>query len=256
MLQKSQLILLLIFLNNSEFKYSHIKNNVGTKIKIVNKSTLHRGGFAGLKETRMVVDNKIGGNDSTWNGLGNFVYLSDANFLPHGETSMHPHHEVDVVSIMLEGCIDHKGSLENGKSIQANQAQVQRAGGEGFEHNEVNPDPTPNHMLQLWVLPEIAGEAASYKFYNLELNDLILIYGGQNSDANTFKSQTVIEVGLFDTDYGVKKAGQFLAYVTNGEGKLNGEFVKDGDLVQGEELDFLAASDGMQLTVISVAESN
>jgi len=133
-----------------------------TKLEILHRDDLQEGGFAGLREHRLVTNNKLFGRDmgGAWDGLGNFVYLADARFNPGGETRLHPHHEIDVISVMVEGRIKHEGSLEHGGSISQYEVQVQRAGGEGFTHNEINPDDVKNRMLQLWVLPEKAGEPA------------------------------------------------------------------------------------------------
>jgi len=222
-------------------------------MKIVARDSLTRGGFAGLTETRLIKDSKIGGDHSTWDGLGNFVYLADANFLPHGETHMHPHHEVDVITIMLKGRLNHEGSLKDGQSMEENQVQVQRAGGEGFAHNEVNPDSSGNRILQLWALPETAGEPAAYKFYQLQYNELMRIYGGDKSQSQTFDSHTVIEVGLLNKNKNIAKQGKYLAYITQGEGKINGVTVTDGDLIRGIDFDFTVLSDELQLTLITLA---
>lgn len=219
-------------------------------MQLLSKDSLRRGGFAGLKETRLIVDNKIGGQNDTWNGLGNFIYLADARFLPNGQTGMHPHKELDVISIMLEGSIKHQGSMENGKSMQANQVQAQRAGGEGFVHNEINPDSVENRMLQLWVLPEVAGERASYKFHDLQKDKMIRVYGGSKSQSNTLDSDTIIEVGLLSKNKNITHEGEFIAYVTGGEGHLNGIDVKDGDLIRDEKLDFTVLSEEVHLSLI------
>jgi len=219
-------------------------------MQILNIDSLHRGGFAGLRETRLVVDNKVGGQNNTWNGLGQFIYLADARFLPKGETGMHPHKELDVITVMLEGRVSHKGSLENGKSMRANQIQAQRAGGEGFRHNEINPDLTENRMLQLWALPETAGEPASYKFYELTDNKMVRVYGGDKSQNITLDSDTIIEVGLLSQDTNITHKGKFIAYITGGEGTLNGVKVKDGDLIRDDRLDFTVTSDEVHLTLI------
>jgi hypothetical protein len=55
-------------------------------MQILHKNSLPLGGFAGLKEHRLVVDRLVGGRDDTWDGLGHFVYLADAYFDPYGET--------------------------------------------------------------------------------------------------------------------------------------------------------------------------
>jgi redox-sensitive bicupin YhaK (pirin superfamily) len=226
------------------------------KMQLLSKDSLHRGGFAGLRETRLVVDNKIGGQNDTWNGLGNFIYLADARFTPKGQTGMHPHKELDVISVMLEGSIEHQGSMENGKSMQANQVQAQRAGGEGFVHNEINPDHEENRMLQLWVLPEVAGEPASYKFYDLKKDQMVSVYGGNKSQSATLDSHTIIEVGLLSKNTNITQEGEFIAYITGGEGILNGVEVKDGDLIRDENLDFTVLSDEVHLSLIYLNKAN
>ncbi|MBX2861580.1 MAG: pirin family protein [Vampirovibrio sp.] len=224
-------------------------------IETMHRDDLPLGGFAGLKEHRLVVDAQLGwgGSDTvnTWNGLGNFVYLADAHFLPKGETRLHPHKEIDVISVMVEGRIAHEGSLHHGQSMTANQVQVQRAGGEGFKHNEINPDETRNRMIQIWVLPETPGEPARYKFYDLEKGNLTRIYGGSKNQQDTMDSHTLLEVGRLAEGQAVSKNGEFMAYVTRGSGDLNGSPVKEGHLVRGQNLVFKAAEDDVQLIVIT-----
>ena len=113
-------------------------------METLKREDLRLGGFAGLIEHQMVMDPQLFGSaaarSGAWPGLGSFVYLADARFNPHGQTYLHPHREIDVISVMVEGRIKHEGSLEHGQELSAFDVQVQRAGGEGFEHNEVNPD--------------------------------------------------------------------------------------------------------------------
>lgn len=223
-------------------------------LQILHRDDLPLGGFAGLKEHRLVKDRRIGGDGNAWNGLGNFVYLADARFLPKGETKMHPHKEIDVISVMVEGRIAHEGSLEHGQSLEANQVQAQRAGGEGFSHNEINPDNKENRMIQLWVLPETQVEPAAYKFYRPKKGELTRIYGGSKNQNETLDSHTIIEIGIFNHDQEVSKDGEFLAYVTKGSGNINGETVKDGDLARGGNLTFKAANDDVQIIVVTTEE--
>ena len=224
------------------------------KLQILHRNDLPLGGFAGLKEYQLIVDKKVGGCNETWDGIGNFVYLADARFLPKGETRLHPHKEIDVISIMIEGRVVHEGSLEHGKEMHANQAQAQRAGGEGFEHNEINPDDESNRMLQLWVLPETAGEPAEYKFYDLEQGKLRQIYGGTKTQNDTLDSHTIIKAGILNSGQKITIDGKFLAYITRGTGQLNAESVCDGDLVRGKNLDFTATSDDVLLFVVTVED--
>jgi redox-sensitive bicupin YhaK (pirin superfamily) len=189
--------------------------------------------------------------DGSWPGLGNFVYLADARFMPHGETRMHRHHEIDVISVLVDGRLSHAGSLENGKNLMANDVQVQRAGGEGFSHNEINPDEEWNRMIQLWVLPEQAGQPADYKVYQPVNGELMQIYGGEQKHEVDFPATTNIGVSLLSNGQEIKVDAPFMAYVTRGKGLANGESVEDGTLFRGDGLNF-EATDEVQLIVIHV----
>lgn len=176
--------------------------------------------------------------------------MADAKFIPNGETHLHPHKEIDVISVVVEGRIEHKGTLEEGNILQTNQVQVQRAGGEGFAHNEVNPDDKENRVIQLWAIPEKSGESAGYKLYELQQGKLIRVYGGSNEQKKTFPSKTVIDVGLLDAGQEIKIDGEFIAYLTLGGGTIDGKIVKDGDLVKGNNLKF-QTSDETQIIIIN-----
>ncbi len=221
-------------------------------MEILHRDNLKLGGFAGLREHRLVMDPKVFGDSAdsgSWSGIGNFVYLADAKFIPKGETHLHPHREIDVISLIVDGKISHEGTLQAGNVINTNQVQVQRAGGEGFTHNEVNPDDKENRMIQLWVTPEKAGEKAGYKLYSLEQGNIIRVYGGTNNQSETFASQTIIDVGLIDANQKISFDGEFIAYVTRGNGILQGESVTNGDLIHGYDLTFEANTDSQIIIV-------
>lgn len=221
-------------------------------MEILHRDDLALGGFAGLREHRLVMGSKLYGDrgePGTWDGIGNFVYLADARFLPKGETRMHSHREIDVISVMVKGRITHEGSLEHGQEMGDTDVQVQRAGGEGFSHNEVNPDDNENRMIQLWVLPERSGETAGYKFYEPQLGEMTRVYGGSADQSQTFDSHTLIDVGLLRTGQHASISGSFLAYISRGSGLIHETPVTDGDLIRGENLSF-EAKEETQLIVV------
>jgi redox-sensitive bicupin YhaK (pirin superfamily) len=225
-------------------------------MEILKRDSLHEGGFAGLKEHRLVKEPKLFGpqenNDGSWPGLANFVYLADARFMPYGETRMHSHHEIDVISVMVSGNINHEGSMGHGKDLSFDDVQVQRAGGEGFSHNEINPDGEWNRMIQLWVLPEVSGQAASYKVYTPTDGKLTRIYGGENTADTDFPSKTRIDIGLLSRGQQIEVNEPFLAYLTRGKGLANNESVEEGDMIRGEMITFKALEE-VQLIVIQAA---
>lgn len=217
--------------------------------RVLHRDDLQLGGFAGLREHRLVLDPKTGRRSpGAWPGIGSFVYLADARFMPHGDTEMHPHKEVDVVSVMVDGRIAHEGTLGDGQLLTGNDVQVQRAGGEGFRHNEINPDDAENRMLQLWLFPETPGQPAGYKVYHPKRGETTRVYGGSHGQDETFASETLIEVALLDPSQTAMAAGPFMAYVAVGSGTANGARVGEGDLLRGENLTF-EADDKVQLVI-------
>lgn len=216
-------------------------------VSVLHRDDLPLGGFAGLREHRLVMDPKAFGRQAdpdAWPGIGRFVYLSDARFNPKGDTTLHAHREVDVISVMISGRIVHEGSLEHGQQLQSYDVQVQRAGGEGFSHNEINPDETENRMIQLWALPETAGEPAGYRMYRPERGSLTRVYGGNAEQRETFPADTVIEVALLSRGQSACHDGAFMAYVTQGDCLSdNGSGFAEGDLLRGDKLDITATRD-------------
>ena len=222
-------------------------------MEILSYSQLPQGGFAGLKERQFVTDRRVfkqAKNSKTMDGIGNFIYLADANFLPHGETGMHGHREVDVISVMVEGRISHAGSLEHGQGLKAGVSQVQRAGGEGFQHNEINPDSSSNQMIQLWVMPDESGEPAGYKVYESVKGEVTNIYGGAKDQSNTFNSHTSISVVNTFAAQTIIHDGTVMAYLSKGSGEMNGEKIQARTLLRSESGLTFKASEESQLILI------
>jgi len=221
-------------------------------MKIVRRNRLRRGGFAGLRETRMVMSPRIfrtRREAGTLPGLGRFVYLADARFMPKGETRMHPHKEIDVISVMVEGRIKHEGSLQDGQELKEGTIQVQRAGGEGFTHNEINPDDTKNRMIQLWVLPETPGEPAAYQMFESVAGERIRVYGGKSDQKETFSSKTIIEIANVRKGDKIQQSGKSLVYVTTGRGKDSENMFREGDLIDSDDFSFTAEKDSSLIVV-------
>ena len=185
----------------------------------------------------------------TSSGIGKLVYFADACFLPLGETRAHDHREIDVISVMVEGRIQHEGSLEQGQELEADSIQIQRAGGEGFTHNEINPDDAKNRMLQLWVLPETAEEPASYQVMQSQPDERLRVYGGLGDQIETISSHTIIDVVQVNAGDSVKQPAQSLVYVTTGVGSCNSEIVREGDLIEMTDFSYKAERDSKLIVV-------
>ncbi|MCY2960712.1 MAG: pirin family protein [Planctomycetota bacterium] len=83
----------------------------------------------------------------------------------------HGHRDMEIVTWVLEGALEHKDSLGNGSIIRPGDVQRMSAG-KGILHSEWNPSKEDGvHFLQMWILPDKAGGAPSYEERQIPLAD-------------------------------------------------------------------------------------
>ncbi|MCY1075716.1 pirin family protein [Archangium lansingense] len=93
--------------------------------------------------------------------LGSLLVLADATFAPRSRFPLHPHREMEILSIVLSGELSHHGDQSHGATLRPREAQLISAR-DGMVHAEGNETDEDTRMLQLWFTPEQHGGAPAY----------------------------------------------------------------------------------------------
>jgi redox-sensitive bicupin YhaK (pirin superfamily) len=92
--------------------------------------------------------------DPDWVAYGPLRVINDDRVLPGQGFGKHGHRDMEIVTYILDGELEHKDSMGNGSVIRVGDVQRMSAG-TGVTHSEFNPSATQEvHFLQIWVLPE------------------------------------------------------------------------------------------------------
>ncbi len=163
----------------------------------------------------------------------------------------HPHKEMEIVTIVLDGEITHEDSMGNRSIIRSGDVQRMSAG-TGLTHSEFNLALKPVHLYQIWIVPDKARLCPTYDQKSFEphqwKNRLLPVASGQNlPDTVTFHTDATIY--RCNLDNGMEVAFQntthrrIFVYMTNGHLSVNGHYMSPKDQARidiGEPLIFKA----------------
>lgn len=177
----------------------------------------------------------------------------------------HPHDNMEIITIVLEGALKHTDSMGNEGIIKAGDVQVMSAG-TGVRHSEFNPDPEHRTKLfQVWLFPRERGAAPRYDQITLDPkereNRFQQIVSPDPNDSGTWIGQDAwFQLGKFDgileVNYPVKRAGNGVyALVVSGSAKIHGQLLTGRDaigIIEVDEVDIITGSEGAEILLIDV----
>jgi redox-sensitive bicupin YhaK (pirin superfamily) len=151
----------------------------------------------------------------------------------------HPHDNMEIISIPLEGDLEHKDSMNNVATIKNGDIQVMSAG-TGIHHSEYNQSPDKRvKFLQIWVFPNKKNVAPRYDQLTLKLEDrhnkLQQILSPNPDDEGVWIYQNAwFHLGKFDrgvtTEYALKANGNGVyVFVLNGDVKIDNQVLNTRD---------------------------
>lgn len=101
-------------------------------------------------------------HDPKWMGFRTLRVINEDQVQPGMGFGTHPHRDMEIITYILSGSLQHRDSMGNGRIIQTGDVQYMAAGS-GVQHSEFNPSSThPVHLLQIWIVPDHRGAKPTY----------------------------------------------------------------------------------------------
>jgi len=190
--------------------------------------------------------------------FGMLRVLNDDIVAPAAGFGTHPHDNMEIITIILDGALEHKDSMGTGAVIHKDEVQVMSAGS-GVTHSEFNPSKDEKvNLLQLWIFPKEKNIKPRYDQKSFPIderkNSLVTAVSGLNKkDALYIHQDAEIKLGNFEKE---KQLKYQLNSVSNGLYI----FVIDGNLsIDDEELfkrDAIGIFDTKEIIIDVVENSN
>ena len=100
--------------------------------------------------------------DPAWMGFGPLRVINDDRIAAGRGFGMHPHRDMEIITVMVEGQLNHRDSMGHAEVLRAGEVQRMSAG-TGVVHSEINEGDQPCRLLQIWIEPSSVGIAPAYE---------------------------------------------------------------------------------------------
>jgi redox-sensitive bicupin YhaK (pirin superfamily) len=183
-------------------------------------------------------------------GFRNLRVINEDRVVPGAGFPPHSHADMEIISYVLEGALEHKDSLGNGTRIRPGDVQRMSAG-TGVTHSEFNPSTTdPVHFLQIWIIPSQMGLPPSYEQKAFPIEEqrgrlrLVAAPGGEDGALTLHQDARLFMARLRSGDKVVHAVGRgrgVWLQVTRGIIALNRTEMREGDGAAVENEDRIEA---------------
>ena len=196
--------------------------------------------------------------------FGTLRVINEDRIAPGQGFGTHPHNDMEIVTYVISGAIEHKDSMGNGTVITAGEVQRMTAG-TGVRHSEFNHSQDEElHLLQIWIFPEEKNLEPGYEqtMFSREekLNQLRLVGSRDGRDGSVTIHQDVdLYASVLEQNKQLSLDGvgarRVFVQVIAGEIDVNGERLAAGDgaQIEGEEAVTIGAQSDAEFLIFNLA---
>jgi quercetin 2,3-dioxygenase len=177
-------------------------------------------------------------------GFRSLRVINDDRVAPGMGFGAHPHRDMEIFSYVLEGTLEHRDSMGNGRQLKPGQIQLMSAG-RGVTHSEFNPSRSETlHFLQIWIQPLERGLAPGYTEWHPRTEHanapkvLVISRDGREGSATIHQDADIYRIRLKPgqtVTHDLKAGRGAWLHVAEGDLALNGVALSSGDGASTEE---------------------
>ena len=192
-------------------------------------------------------------------GFGDLRVINDDRVQPGQGFGTHGHRDMEIITYVLDGALEHKDSMGNGSVIRPGNVQRMSAG-RGVRHSEFNASRTdPVHLLQIWIEPNVTGIEPGYEEKHFTDDEkrgrlrLIASPDGRNGSVTIHQDAQVYAALLDGADtamHALAAGRKAYVHVARGAVKVNGQPLVGGDGARISNENSIVLSDARDAEVL------